>query len=48
MPIPQHPFHSQWQPIEVDVVGYRLIDTIETATSIPLKLQGILSAYSLQ
>jgi hypothetical protein len=29
--IPQHPFRSQWQPIEVDVVGYRLVDTIETA-----------------
>jgi hypothetical protein len=25
------PFRSQWQPIEVDVVGYRLVDTIETA-----------------
>jgi hypothetical protein len=31
MTIPQHPFRSQWQPIEVDVVGYRLADTIETA-----------------
>jgi hypothetical protein len=31
MTIPQHPFRSQGQPIEVDVVGYRLIDTIETA-----------------
>jgi hypothetical protein len=31
MTIPQHPFHSHWQPIEVDVVGYHLIDTIETA-----------------
>jgi hypothetical protein len=30
MTIPQHPFRSQWQPIEVDVVGYRLVDTIET------------------
>jgi hypothetical protein len=30
--IPQHPFRSQWQPIEVDVVGYHLVDTIETAT----------------
>jgi hypothetical protein len=29
--IPQHPFCSQWHPIEVDVVGYRLVDTIETA-----------------
>jgi hypothetical protein len=31
MTIPQHPFRSQWQPIEVDVVGYRLVDTIKTA-----------------
>jgi hypothetical protein len=31
MTIPQHPFHSPWQPIEVDVVGYHLVDTIETA-----------------
>jgi hypothetical protein len=31
MVIPQHPFRSQWQPIEVDVVGYRLVDTIEAA-----------------
>jgi hypothetical protein len=30
MTIPQHPFRSHWQPIEVDVVGYRLADTIET------------------
>jgi hypothetical protein len=29
--IPQHPFRSQWQPIDVDVVGYRLVDTIEAA-----------------
>jgi hypothetical protein len=29
MMIPQHPFRSQWQPMEVDVVGYRLVDTIE-------------------
>jgi hypothetical protein len=36
MTIPQHPFRSQWQPIEVDVVGYRLVDTIETAA-----LEGI-------
>jgi hypothetical protein len=33
MTIPQHPFRSQWQPIEVDVVGYHLVDTIETAAS---------------
>jgi hypothetical protein len=31
MTIPQHPFRFQWQPIEVDVVGYRVVDTIETA-----------------
>jgi hypothetical protein len=31
MTISQHPFHSQWQPIEVDVMGYRIIDTIEGA-----------------
>jgi hypothetical protein len=31
MTIPQNPFRSQWQPIEVDVVGYHLVDTIETA-----------------
>jgi hypothetical protein len=31
MTIPQHPFRSQWQPIEVDVVDYHLVDTIETA-----------------
>jgi hypothetical protein len=57
MMIPQHPFRFQWQPIEVDVVGYRLVDTIETAAleaihlfynQHPWKLQGILSAYSLQ
>jgi hypothetical protein len=31
MTIPQHPFRSLWQPIESNVVGYRLIDTIEAA-----------------
>jgi hypothetical protein len=31
MTIPQHPFRSQWQPIELDVVGYRIVDTIEAA-----------------
>jgi hypothetical protein len=31
MMIPQHPFRSQWQPIEVDVVGHRIVDTIEGA-----------------
>jgi hypothetical protein len=31
MTIPQHSFCSQWHPVEVDVVGYRLVDTIETA-----------------
>jgi hypothetical protein len=29
MTIPQHPFRSQWQPIEVDVMGYRIVETIE-------------------
>jgi hypothetical protein len=31
MTIPQHPFLSQWQPIEVNVVGYHLVDTIKAA-----------------
>jgi hypothetical protein len=31
MTIPQHPFHSQWSPIEVKVMGYRIMDTIEAA-----------------
>jgi hypothetical protein len=31
MTIPQHPFRSQWQPIEVDMIGYRIVDTIEGA-----------------
>jgi hypothetical protein len=31
MTIPQHPFRSQWQPIKVDMVGYRIVDTIEGA-----------------
>jgi hypothetical protein len=31
MTIPQHPFRSQWQPIEVVVMGYRIVDTIEGA-----------------
>jgi hypothetical protein len=31
MTIPQHPFRSLWQPIVVDVVGYRLVNTFETA-----------------
>jgi hypothetical protein len=31
MTIPQHPFRSQWQPIEVIVMGYRIVDTIEGA-----------------
>jgi hypothetical protein len=29
MTIPQHPFRSLWQPIEINVVGFRLVDTIE-------------------
>jgi hypothetical protein len=32
MTIPQHPFRSQWQPIEVNVVGHRIVDTIEGVT----------------
>jgi hypothetical protein len=36
MTIPQHPFRSQWQPIEVDVMGYRIVDTLEGAA-----LEGI-------
>jgi hypothetical protein len=31
MTIPQHPFRSLWQPIEIMVVGYRLVDTIDVA-----------------
>jgi hypothetical protein len=31
MTIPQHPFRSQWQPIEVVLMGYRIVDTIEGA-----------------
>jgi hypothetical protein len=31
MTIPQHPFHSQWQPIEVNMMGYQIVDTIEGA-----------------
>jgi hypothetical protein len=31
MTIPQHPFRSLWQPIKINVVGFRLIDTIEAA-----------------
>jgi hypothetical protein len=31
MTITQHPFRSLWQPIETNVVGYRLVDTIEAA-----------------
>jgi hypothetical protein len=38
MTIPQHPFRSQWQPIEVEMVGYRLVDTIETAALEAIKL----------
>jgi hypothetical protein len=32
MTIPQHPFHSQWQPIEINMMGYQIVDTIEGAT----------------
>jgi hypothetical protein len=31
MIIPQHPFCSQWQPIEISMMGYRIVDTIEAA-----------------
>jgi hypothetical protein len=31
MTIPQHPFRSLWQPIKIDVVSFRLVDTIEAA-----------------
>jgi hypothetical protein len=31
MTIPQHPFRSQWSPIEVNVIGYRIVDTVEAA-----------------
>jgi hypothetical protein len=38
MTIPQHPFRSSWHPIEVEVVGYRLVDTLETAALEAIKL----------
>jgi hypothetical protein len=38
MTTPQHPFRPQWHPIEVDVVGYHLVDTIETAALEAIKL----------
>jgi hypothetical protein len=44
MTIPQHPFRSLWQPIEINVVGYRLVDTIEAQ---PLKLSTF-SATNIQ
>jgi hypothetical protein len=56
MTIPQHPFRSLWQPIESNVVGYRLVDTIEAAAleaihifcdNIQKKLPHILLAYFL-
>jgi hypothetical protein len=31
MTIHQHPFRSQWQPIEINMMGYRIVDTIEGA-----------------
>jgi hypothetical protein len=31
MVIPQHPFRSLWQPIEVIMMVYRIVDTIEGA-----------------
>jgi hypothetical protein len=56
MTIPQHPFRSLWQPIETNVVGYRLVDIIKAAalklsiisvTNTQKKLPRILLAYSL-
>jgi hypothetical protein len=38
MIIPQHPFRSSWHSIEVEVVGYRLVDTLETAALEAIKL----------
>jgi hypothetical protein len=38
MIIPQHPFRSSWHPIEVEVVGYRLVDTLETAALEAIKI----------
>ncbi|PVH33918.1 hypothetical protein PAHAL_8G094100 [Panicum hallii] len=38
MIIPQHPVRSSWHPIEVEVVGYRLVDTIETVALEAIKL----------
>jgi hypothetical protein len=31
MIVPQHPFRSQWPPIEINVTGYRIVDTVEGA-----------------
>jgi hypothetical protein len=31
MTIPQHTSRSQWQPIEINMMGYRIVDTIEGA-----------------
>jgi hypothetical protein len=31
MTIPQHPLCSQWQLIEIEVMGYRIVDTIKGA-----------------
>jgi hypothetical protein len=54
MTIPQHPFRSQWQPIEINMMGYRIVDTIEGAAleaiyhfviSIRKKLQDSPSGY---
>jgi hypothetical protein len=38
MIIPQHTFRSSWHPIEVEVVGYHLVDTLETAALEAIKL----------
>ncbi|PVH38898.1 hypothetical protein PAHAL_5G384900 [Panicum hallii] len=41
MTIPQHPHRSQWQPIEIEVMGYQIVDTIEGAA-----LEAIYVFYS--
>jgi hypothetical protein len=38
MTIPPHPFRSSWHSIEVEVVGYRLVDTLKTAALEAIKL----------
>jgi hypothetical protein len=53
MTIPQHPFRSQWQPIEVDVMGYRIVEEqhwkpfIFSVSNIQEKLQDSRSVHFL-